>query len=292
MPELAVITPSFKPDAELFAKLHASVLECTPPDTVHHVIVPDHDLPLFAHHRGPRCRIWLSSEILPRRYRLVRTGFWVNMRRPWPPARGWVMQQALKIAVAGQLDADVVLLVDSDVVLVRPVSADTVSVGGTAYLHRLDDAVHAGMPRHIQWHRAARKLLGLPQATEPPLPDYVSSLNVWDPREVRAMQQRIEDVTGRPWMDAFTAELHVSEFILYGVFMDAGLGSATRPPLLDPLFCHNYWTGDALDADAALAFADKLPRQAVGMMISAKSHTTMAAREVAVRRCALVVSED
>ena len=40
MTELAVITPTWGPDVELFAELHRSVLEHTSDDTVHHLIVP------------------------------------------------------------------------------------------------------------------------------------------------------------------------------------------------------------------------------------------------------------
>ena len=35
------------------------------------------------------------------------------------------------------------------------------------------------------------------------------------------MMDRIEKTTGRSWLDAFTGELHISEFIVYGVFMKA-----------------------------------------------------------------------
>ena len=86
MNQLAVITPSFRGDLELFADLHRSVLEFTPTDTVHHVFVPPGDRKLFAGYAGPRCRVWTSGELLPRRY--VRTGrsdFYVNARRPFPP---------------------------------------------------------------------------------------------------------------------------------------------------------------------------------------------------------------
>jgi len=285
--DLAVITPSFGPDAELFAHLHRSVIDYTSSDTVHHVIVPDADRTIFQRFEGPRCRLWLESELLPRRFvRVPRAGLWCNLRRPWPPIRGWVMQQALKIAAAGQVAADSILIADSDVVLVRPTKPESFTENGRLCLHRLDNAVHAGMRRHVLWHHAARRLLGLDPPPALPLPDYVSSLNVWDPRSVRAMQQRIQLATGRNWLDAFTAELHVSEFILYGVFKDAELDLTGRPHPLDPYFCHNYWTGDALDAEAARAFADALPPQAVGMMISAKSRTPMDARLAAIQRCA------
>jgi hypothetical protein len=286
MNQLAVVTPSYLPDAELFAELHRSVLEHTPAPTMHHVIVPPADESFFAHHAGPRCRVWTYAELLPRRFFGVpRAGMWMNAQRPWLLIRGWIMQQALKISVAGLINADAVLLADSDVVLVRPASTARFTVGKQLCLYRVEQAVHAGMDRHIRWHHVARRLLGLPPALKLPLPDYVSPLNVWDPAIVREMQRRISEVTGMNWLDAVTAELHVSEFTLYGVFVDEVLGATAPRPRSDTTFCHDYWERTPLDHDGAMEFVGRMPSDAVGMMISAKSRTPRDVRLAAVRRC-------
>jgi Family of unknown function (DUF6492) len=285
MSELAVITPSFGPDAELFADLHHSVLEYTPQQTIHYVIVPPADRAIFAHYSGPRCQVWTYSDFLPRRYIGVpRAGMWVNARRPWPPARGWILQQAIKIAAASMVDARAVLIADSDVVLVRATNIERFRVDGRLCLYRAADAVHAGMARHLRWHDAARRLLGLPAAPASLLPDYVSPLNVWDPAVVRAMQQQVSEVTGKDWLDAFTHELHVSEFILYGVFVDQVASPRQSPPPSDTTFCHDYWGRTPLDHDQALTFADAISPDAVAMMISAKSNTPQEVRGAAAQR--------
>jgi hypothetical protein len=292
MTELAVITPTYREDAEIFADLHRSVLEFTPEDTVHHVVVPPRDRTLFAKYQGPRCRVWPSSELLPKRYlhlRLGRLESFVNVRRPWPPVRGWISQQAIKIAITGRLDARVVLLADSDVVLVRPVRAERFYLEGQLSLYRDEKGVDAQMDRHVIWHQVARDLFGLPAAPPPPLPDYVSPLNFWDPAVVRQMQQHIRDTTGRFWLDAFTAQLHISEFILYGVFVDHVLGTSTPLPPSDTTICHNYWERMPFDRSAAVAFADQLQPDALAMMISAKSGTTLEVRHAAIERCAEIV---
>jgi hypothetical protein len=286
MSELAVVTPSFGPDAELFGDLHSSVLRHTGPDVVHHVIVPEPHREIFATYAGPRCRVWTEPELLPRRYlKLPRRGLWLNLRRPWPPVRGWVLQQALKIAATALLDAEIVLIADSDVVLVRDISAATFHTGGTPRLFRVPEAVHAGMPEHVRWHQVARTLLGLPPAGPPPLTDYVSSLNIWRPSVAKALQRRITEATGGHWMDVFTGQLRVSEFILYGVFVDEVLsGDGPRPPG-DTTICHNYWERTPLSLAEGLAFAESLGPDAIGMMISAKSGTSQDVREAAIARC-------
>ncbi|WP_049570822.1 DUF6492 family protein [Nonomuraea sp. SBT364] len=290
MSELAVVTPTYGPDAELFAHLHRSVLEHTSGDTVHHVIVPPADRSLFARYAGPRCRLWTYPEILPRHVvHVPGTNLWVNTRRPWPPLRGWVVQQAVKIAVTALLDARVVLVADSDVVLVRRALPEHFTRDGRVTLFRADDGVHAGMTDHVVWHRAARELLGLPPAVTLPQPDYISSLAVWEPAVVRAMQERVAEATGRDWLAAFTSHLQVSEFIVYGVFVDEVLKAS---PPVDTTICHNRWERTPLDPAAAVAFADRLDPRAIGMMISAKSRTPMAARLAAIQRCAQVTGLD
>jgi hypothetical protein len=292
MTELAVITPTYREDAGIFADLHRSVLEFTPPDTVHHVVIPPRDRALFARYSGPRCRLWTTSELLPRRYLHLRLGTletFVNTRRPWPPVRGWISQQAIKIEMTARLDARVILMADSDVVLVRPVRAERFLVDGQYSLYREEKAVSTDMPRHVIWHRVARELFGLPPAPPPPLPDYVSPFNFWDPAVVRDMQEHIRKTTGKDWLDAFTTQLHVSEFILYGVFVDEVLGRTAPLPAAAGGICHNYWERTPLTPATGAEFADKLQPEAVAIMISAKSGTTANVRQAAIERCAEIV---
>lgn len=284
MTTLAVITPTWRPDADMFEDLHASVLAFTPEDTVHHVIVPWVHRKLFLKYTGERFRLWTHQDLIPRRYWRMPSGVWLNVGTPWPPVRGWIMQQAMKIALAGQVDTDVAVLVDSDVALVRPTCAETFAASGRALCYREENGVHDSMQRHVLWHQVARRLLGADGIATPPLPDYVSPVGIWDPAVVRAMQDRITEVSGRPWLDSFTRELHVSEFIVYGVFVDHVLSPIVRPPSTGSL-CHNSWVRSPLDERSAMEFADQLPAEAVAVMISSHSRTPLGVRRAALRRC-------
>jgi len=289
--ELAVITPCFRGDSEVFADCHRSVLEFTPPGTVHHVYVPSRDRVAFAAaYEGPRCRIWDRSTLLPRRYvRAPLTDVYVNVRRPWPPLRGWVMQQTSKIAATGGSDADIVLLIDSDAILVRPVDPRRFVFGGEVSLFREDGGVTAGMKRHVIWHRVAREMLGLPTAPPPPLPDYVGPVAFWAPATVRALQERIRAVTAQDWLEAFNSQLHISEFILYGVFVEeTPRVAASKAPTVSDL-CHNYYERTPMNSDDAVAFAERIGTEAIAMMISSKSHTATDVRRAAIRRCMEIV---
>jgi hypothetical protein len=209
--------------------------------------------------------------------------FWLNLRRPVPPVRGWVMQQVVKLQAAAQIEADTLLLVDSDVLFVRPVTAQMFRQDGLLRFYRKDAGVDARLPRHLIWHDIARDLLGISRA-RPPLPDYISAFNVWDRGTVLAMCDRIQQVTGRPWLDAVAGQLHVSEFILYGVFVDDVLGDQANVAPVESMLCHSYWDPSPLNLDTAERFARAVPDEDVAVMISAKSHTPLEVRRTALSR--------
>ena len=161
--ELAVITPSYALDLELCSDLNESVLRNTPVAVKHYIITPGRDLKLFSRLRSTRTEVLSVDEILPWHFLSApAVNFWLNLRRPWPPVRGWVMQQVIKLQMARQVNADLLLLADSDVRLVRPVTSDKFRVDGQTLFFRMDKEVGADMPRHVLWYDAASRLLGVP----------------------------------------------------------------------------------------------------------------------------------
>jgi hypothetical protein len=283
MPTLAVITPSFGPDFPLCAALHASVLAHAPETVRHHIIVPPRDVPLFRELDGPRTQIHAETDFLPRSFRpLPAVNFKVNLRRPIPPLRGWILQQIIKLAAAARADADAVLLVDSDIEFIRPFSADTFSRNGVVRFYRKPDEVDDRLPRHVRWHRASRALLGLPPGA-PPYPDYVSSLMAWDPVIVRQLLDRVESVTRRRWTDVVGGQLHFSEWTLYGTFVDAILDPKTRSFSSEDPLCHAYWEEEPLDERTLRDFLAATAPDDIAVMVSAKSRTPVPVRRAVSR---------
>jgi hypothetical protein len=286
--ELAVLTPSFRGDAALFADLHGSVLAHTAAGVVHHVVVPPSDSELFRRFEGPRCRLWTHADLLPRHYLSVphSSGLTLNLKRPWLPVRGWVVQQIMKLAATAVLDAGAVLIIDSDAVLLREPALDELTHNGRLGHFRLDGGVTPSMRRHLLWHDVARELLGVRGSASAPAPDYVSPITVWDPAVVSSLLEHLAERNGRHWIDVVAGELHVSEFVLYGVFVDHVLGGREA---FDAPLCHNYYERVPLEADAARAFAEQTPSNALGAMISSHSRTPREVRLEAFRECAQIV---
>ncbi len=279
--DLEVITPSYAPDFELCSDLNASVLERG--ERVRHtIIVPPRDLVLFGALGNEWTSIRSADEFLPGLRRLPRN-FWLNPRRPWLPVRGWVAQQLVKLAAAAASESDLVLMVDSDIVFVRAFGVETfLSEDGRPEFYRLDDAVDDRLPRHVLWHRAARRLLGLHAPSTTPLPDYVSCPCVWEPVVVRSLLDRIEEVASAPWQRVVAAEPHVSEMMLYGVFVDALLPAAPPRHTVSDMRCHRHYDEVALDASELHHFLAGIRPVDHSVMISAKSGTDLDTRRVAL----------
>lgn len=286
MTRIAVLTPSYAPDFELCCDLNESVLAHTASDVTHHLVVPNRDKVLFAELRGPRTEVWSVQDFMSRRtIALPGANAWLNVRAPGMPIRGWIMQQLVKLRAAAELDVDILLLADSDVRMVRPVTADTFRIAGQTRFFRSPAAVTEGMSRHVIWHDVAHYLLQLgPVSSPPPLPDYISPFNIWERRVVLMLKDRIEAGRRRSWLDEIGRQVHFSEFILYGVFVDLvldGQGDARVAPSATTL-CHCYWATRPLSLDAAKEFVAGRGSDDVAVMISAKSHTSLSVRRAAL----------
>lgn len=280
--DLEVITPSYAPDFELCADLNASIL-ARGERVRHTIIVPPRDVRLFDALHGEATVIRSVDELLPGLRRLPRN-FWLNPRRPWLPVRGWIAQQLVKLAAAAASESDLVLMVDSDIVFVRSFGAETfLSDTGQPEFYRLDGAVDEQLPRHVLWHEAAHGLLGLGPRPPTPLPDYVSCPCVWEPGTVRALLDRVEAVASAPWQRVVAAEPHVSEMMLYGVFVDACLAASPVRHVVSDMRCHRHYDEVALDEAELHRFLAGIRPVDHSVMISAKSGTDLDKRRAALR---------
>ena len=279
MTRLVVTTISFAPDFELCVTLNRSVLDHSPDAVQHHIIVPRSDLELFGRLAGPRTQIHCEDDFLPRTFVSVPfVNLKVNLRRPFPPVRGWIQQQVIKLTAVAASEYDAVLIADSDVEFFRRFTAETFVRDGRVRFFRNPNRIDERLPRHMIWHRVARALLGLPPA-EPPYPDYISSLLVWDPVIVRRMLARVTATTGRPWATAIAAQLHFSEFVLYGVFVDNVLGAPANLFASDDPLCLSYWENAPLNPDSAAHFIRGARPTDVAALIQSKSRTPLVVRE-------------
>ena len=129
-------------------------------------------------------------------------------------------------------------------------------------LHRGPGAKNTGV--HLEWHRRAGKLLGAPQAYAGA--DYVGQLITWRREHLLGLKARIELATGRPWHRAVGRSLRVSEYILYGFYVDHVLPTAHygHYPSNDDL-CHCCWFAE--EAQALARGTDRIGVGAVALLL-------------------------
>ena len=286
---LAILTPSYAPDFDSFSALHRSVLEFTDPAVLHYVVVPDEDLPLFATIRSSRMVLVGYRALLPRTF--VSTAWFahavariprvprgarfiaVNTRRPWPPLRGWLLQQIVKLSMAMRAECDTVLVIDSDAQLIRPVAEATFSSGAAVRFYRKPAAITAEMTGHVQWHAAARRMLGVAPGGPPPYADPIGSLISWDPDVVRLCTARLADVSGRAWETAVSREWEFSEYVLYGEYL-AEFGTERQLSFVaDRTLCHSHWDPRPLDLERAAEFVESIHPDDIAVHVQSNSHT-------------------
>ena len=302
LPEIAALTPTFRRDIKYFELLHESVLRFTPNNVCHHIIIPDEDIALFSGWKSSRLAIHTTRSLLPKGFlsisalskligtlpyakslpalrALSRGELFLDIRSPWPPIRGWVLQQILKFAAVGSMNVDAVLMLDSDVVLVNRISSDDLVHGGAVRFYRKPKAILPEMTKHIAWHETARRILGIPERLHTEAADYVPSFLVWDPSIVRAIQKRLEEVNQRDWSRVLARELTVSEWTIYGSYVDH-LGTDTNRSFVSSnSLCSSYWDASALNRDNIARFVASVSQSDLAILVQSTSGTSQEIRK-------------
>jgi Family of unknown function (DUF6492) len=272
---VAFVTVSYGPDRDRCALLSRSLEEFAP--SVDHLIVVDRaDLAQFRSLESGTATLVATEDVLPlwlRRLDIRRIGLrsnlWIQGRGR--PVRGWLVQQLVKLALAAELTADVLVHVDSDVVLVRPFQSSSITdQAGRIRLVEQRGAIDESMPKHVAWHRSAEKLLGIERGSLP-LPDFITSLVPWKRENAVALIEHIERNTGRHWLRALAAAWNVSEYTLYGRFVRDVLGENAGQFVTSSSLCHDYWTHAPLSESELEVFFDGIGPDEVAVSITAKA---------------------
>jgi hypothetical protein len=266
----AIITPSYEPDFQRCRLLSWSIQQQVRSDFIHYIVVERRDYPLFKTLANDRTEILLVESLLPwwiQREPLKRK-MWLSLKTL--PVRNWVMQQLMKITVAQQIDQDIAVFIDSDVAFVRPFDLAQLSQGGQVRLYRDDVGNDVQRQMHRKWHQAGAKLLGL-SAINPQIPDYIGNLITWRKTNVQQMCRQIEAVSGRSWLSAIANSWHLSEYILYGMFIDQVVGDAAGHYADAHNFCSDYWFPHDLSEAELTDWINNIGESQVAVMISAKA---------------------
>ena len=284
---IALVTPSWAGDLERCRLLCESVDRHLTGHDEHLILVEPDDVARFAPLAGPRRRVIDERDLLPDWLHRGREPsgrrFWWSWRTSRPswlpvpglPLRGWHAQQLRRIAVARTGAADAYLYADSDMMFVRPFDVASLWRDGALRLYRVEGGIHAGLPEggatHIAWTVHAARILGL-DAPAFPAADHINNLVSWRGDHVRALCERIEEVTGRHWVAAIASARQFSECQIYGAYTHDVAGMAGHWATAEPL-ARTYWAGDALDAGSLAAFVKGMAPSQVAVGIQSFTGT-------------------
>ena len=281
-PRIAFVTPSYSGDLERCALLCESLDRMAQCGFEHYLLVADHDLPGFAGFASGRRIVVPDSELLPswlkaRRRPLDRDRWiWTSLSPPVWPMSGWHVQQLRKLALSRHIDADVMVMADSDSVFVRPFGAGAFLRDGAVRLYakpngiRLDDAEQG----HSGWVRQAAAALGLPEPAFPAT-DYINNLVTWRRDHAAALLDRIEAPGGRHFAAVLGRSRSFSEYQLYGAYAEGIAGGSGHFADPHPLSL-TYWSGEALDETRLCAFLADLSPQQIAVCVQSFTGTSTA----------------
>src|SRR5437762_11866666 len=183
MNPVALLTPTYGRDLELCTLLCESADRHVKSFSKHYLLVPDCDLPLFAHLANERRVIVPASNYLPdwlrplpRVIQRKRRQFWWSLRAK--PVSGWHVQQLLKIAATISLPHQRYCILDSDVVFFRDFDLSRFEYPNTIPLLTMEKALTADEPRHSRWLETSHRLLGLPTPSFP-ASDFIGHIIMW-----------------------------------------------------------------------------------------------------------------
>lgn len=269
--DFTIVTPSYHLDFVRCQLLSQSIRYFIEPKVNHYIIVHREDLELFRPLETKNTQIITVESIIPWWIKRL-PGFdkgWLSFKTL--PIRNWLMQQIIKIIAAQDIAKDVVVFIDSDVVFVRPFQLNNF-VDSEGKIRLFKDPIGNEAQKKIQykWHATSTKLLGLSEI-EPTLPDYIGQIITWKKDHVIQMCDRIEAVSGKCWIETLANSWNVSEYILYGTFIERVLGDKSLHYSEALNICHDYWFQDSLSTEELEEFITQINSQQVAIMVSSKA---------------------
>lgn len=248
-PTLVMLTCSMVRDLDLFALLADSVDRHVDERVRHVVIVPGQQTGAFRHFESVRRTVVAQEDVLPfaiwktpdtlEHLAFLNTGFRrpIYFDRRLRAVRGWMLQQLVKLQFSRQASETAVMHCDSDMAFVRAMPLMHAFPTGKPLFFRVHPKKLVG--DHLRWLETAASLVGadLPAGY---VRNYVENGIVWGTAQARAMAERIETVNSMPLHEVLLAQSTISEYYLYGLFLELVDGTESVSPVDFPI-CRSLW---------------------------------------------------
>lgn len=238
---VALLTPTWVGDQSNFEILKASIAKSPLADYAHYVVVQSEDMELFRSFADTTTELVASADILPReveRMRVrarhlqrlfgragTRVTSGITRRIGWPrwvTYTGWHAQQLTKLAFAARDDVNIVVAIDSDVV-VTPYAdiTDFVDSQRVVCFTRPGQLPSSSPNKVRNWNRYAHLLFGETLPDSEPFETYFDTPFVFHTPTIRRMLAWLEAEYACPWWRVLLSQppRRWSEFGSYRVFL-------------------------------------------------------------------------
>lgn len=271
--KLCLVTPSYAPDFERCQFLVESIKNYSRSSLKHYIIVDRQDYNLFKSLVDSNTLILTKEDLLPRWIVKIPLPIKKNIWFSWKtlPLRGWLVQQLIKLNIANYIEEDVLVFADSDVFFIREFDLENYIKGNLVRFFVEQNRVTADNSDLARWYYDASKLLWLKQP-QFPTNNYMGQLVFWRKDNVFKLHRYLENKNDRNWIEAICANWHVSEYILYGVFVEKILQQESGHYRDGRDLCHNYWQETPLNQDELSEFFANVTPEQIATMISAKAN--------------------
>jgi hypothetical protein len=270
----AIITPSYAPDFARCQLLCKTLEQYSLSPIKHYIIVDQQDWKQFQTLQHQNREIITVESVLPwwiKKVTLFKNG-WISLKSL--PLRNWIIQQIVKLSIAQYITEDVLIFVDSDVAFVRPFNVQNFVKNNQIRLYSIPNAITSETQPLARWCEVSNKLLGLPPVTYPTA-NHLGNFITWKRDNVLALHQYLEKIHGKSWIEVIANSWHLSEYILYGTFIELILKEESQHYYDPQMVCHDYWKTTPMSEIEIKNFVFNLPDEHFALMISAKSGTPL-----------------
>jgi hypothetical protein len=261
-PAWAIVTPSYRGDLERCRILCRSMDTFVVGNWHHYILVDARDAAAFRAFQSPRRSVLVIESILPAWLHHLAAPALFRNRSLWFSWRtgfmiGWHVQQLVKLQMAFVVDEPGLLFCDSDVFFIRHLALASLAEDGRYRFYRTDRRFTAAQSPNPQYVVSAARRLGL--GDDPfPCPSYIDNIVVMQRRTMRDMCARLEQVAGKPWIAAIGRDVIISEYSLYGLFVERLRPAAPDLAETGVSLCKTVWQAPLPEGEALDAFCDHL----------------------------------
>lgn len=228
MRSVMFFSPSYRGDLDRMLLLRRSIRRFYQGSSRHVIAVPERDLAMFRQSLADdnSCELISQQSVVDPAF--FPRWFYPTLEKlmpgqAWRFARyagkgGWIQQQIAKL-MSGSMAAsggDPIVILDSDLFFVRPFGIEDLVPADCRVLVRLTPATESGKHRkHIE---NSRRLLQLPEGSTDH--HYMAYPTIFYGDWVDELTKYIERIKRRPWQEVLLDEPTMSEYSIYGVFVE------------------------------------------------------------------------